>query len=55
MSREKEKELPRVREILKALPWLASVWQKTRHWVAWEEETSSHIVALNIFDYLKIR
>ena len=28
---------------------------KARHWVTREEETSSHIVALTIFDYLKIR
>ena len=33
VSREKEKEVPRVREKLKAWPWLASVWQKARHWV----------------------
>ena len=55
VSREKEKEVPRVREKLKAWPWLASVWQKARHWVAREEETSSHIVALIILAYLKIR
>ena len=55
MAKGKEKAVPRVREELKAWPWLASVWQKTRHWVAREEETSSHIVAVDIFDYLKIR
>ena len=44
VSREK-KEVPRVREKLKAWPWLARVWQKARHWVDMEEETSSHIVA----------
>ena len=55
VSREKEKEVPRVRQKLKDLPWLASVWQKARHWVAREEDTSSHIVALIILAYLKIR
>ena len=69
VSREKKKEVSRVREKLKARPWLgrtqpvsfghvrsdtgwdglglgwlASVWQKARHWVAIEEETPSHIV-----------
>ena len=48
VSREKEKELPRLREKLNAWPWLASVWQKTRHWDAREEDASSHIVALVI-------
>ena len=54
MSREKEKVVPREREKLKAWPWLASVWQKAKHWVAIEEETASHTVASNIFDYLKV-
>ena len=31
VSREKEKVEPMVREKLKALPWLASAWQKARH------------------------
>ena len=37
VSREKEKEVPRVREKLKAWPWLASVRRKARHWVAREQ------------------
>ena len=55
MSREKEKAVPRMREKLRAWPWLASVCQKARHWVTREEDTSSHILAVDIFDYLKIR
>jgi hypothetical protein len=31
VSREKEKLEPTVREMLKAVPWLASAWQKARH------------------------
>jgi hypothetical protein len=30
-SREEEKVEPMVREKVKALPWLASAWQKARH------------------------
>ena len=33
----KEKVDPILRQKLKSLPWLASVWQKARHWDAREE------------------
>ena len=34
VSREKEKSEPMVRENLKAVPWLLSAWQKSRHLLA---------------------
>ena len=34
VAREKEKEVPRVREKLKVLLWLASAWQNSRHLLA---------------------
>ena len=37
VSREKEKEEPMEMEKLKAVPWLVSVWQKSRHFVTREE------------------
>ena len=37
VSREKEKAEPIEREKLKALPWLASVWQKSKYLVAKED------------------
>ena len=36
-SREKEKSEPREREKEKAIPWLASAWQKSMHLMAKEE------------------
>ena len=40
VSREKQKSEPSVRENLKALPWLVSVWQKSKHLVAKEASLS---------------
>ena len=54
-SLTREKEVPRVTEKLKTWPWPAIVWQKARHLVARVDETSLHIVALIILDYLKLR
>ena len=34
LSKKKDKEVPRVREKVKVLFWLASAWQKSRHLVA---------------------
>ena len=34
VSREKEKSEPMARENLKAVPWLLSAWQKSRHLLA---------------------
>ena len=34
VSREKEKSEPMARENLKAVPWLLSAWQKSKHLVA---------------------
>ena len=50
MSREKEKVELILREKVKALPWLASAWQKAKHWEV-REESSSHIVAAAIFTF----
>ena len=44
VSREKEKLELILREKLKALPWLASAWQKAKHWDA-KEESSPHMVS----------
>ena len=44
VSREKEKLELILREKLKALPWLASAWQKAKHWDA-KEEPSPHMVS----------
>ena len=33
-SREKEKSEPTEREKVKAIPWLASAWQKSMHLIA---------------------
>ena len=41
VSREKEKEELMVRLKLKSLPWLASVWQKARHWDTREDSIAS--------------
>ena len=46
VSREKEKAEPIEREKLKALPWLASVWQKSKHLVAKEDSLSPTAVIL---------
>ena len=46
VSREKEKAEPIEREKLKALPWLASVWQKSKHLVTKEESLSPTAVIL---------
>ena len=40
VSREKEKLDPREREKEKAIPWLASAWQKSMHLMAKGESTS---------------
>ena len=40
VSREKLKSDPSVRENLKALPWLVSAWQKSKHLVAKEVSLS---------------
>ena len=42
--REKEKVDPILREKLKALPWLASAWQKAKHCNA-KEDSSPHMVS----------
>ena len=46
MSREKEKEEPMEREILKVCPMLVSAWQKSRHLVTRVE--SSLLTAADI-------
>ena len=46
VSREKEKVEPIEREKLKALPWLASVWQRSKHLVAKEVSLSPTAVIL---------
>ena len=48
-SREKEKEEPILREKLKAKPWLANVWQRSRHLVAKEDSHSPTAVILVYF------
>ena len=40
VSREKQKSEPSERENLKALPWLVSAWQKSKHLVAKEASLS---------------
>ena len=50
LSREKENLESMLREKLKALPWLASAWQKAKHWEV-REDSSSHIVAAAIFTF----
>ena len=49
MSREKEKAELIEREKLKAKPWPASVWQKSRHLAAKEESLSPTAVILVYF------
>ena len=51
VSREKLKSgpSPSTRENLKALPWLVSVWQKSKHLMAKEELASSTAVILVCF------
>ena len=44
VSREKEKVDSILREKLKALPWLASAWQKAKHCDA-KEDSSPHMVS----------
>ena len=39
VSREKEKVESILREKVMALPWLANVWQKAKHWDAKEESS----------------
>jgi len=46
VSREKEKADPIEREKLKALPWLVSLWQKSKHLVAKEESLSIAVILL---------
>ena len=46
VSREKENVEPIEREKLKALPWLASAWQKSKHLDAKEESLSTTAVIL---------
>ena len=48
-SREKEKVEPILREKLKAKPWLANVWQRSRHLVAKEDSHSPTAVILVYF------
>ena len=48
-SSEKEKEEPILRQKLKAKPWWASVWQRSRHLVAKEESLSPTAVILVYF------
>ena len=50
VSKEKEKAELIVREKLNALPWLASAWQKAKHWNA-REVSSSQSVAAAIFTF----
>ena len=45
--REKLKVEPMVREKVKAWPWLASVWQRSRHLEAKEELSSPTEVIFN--------
>ena len=45
-SREKEKEEPILREKLKAKPWPASVWQRSRHLADKEESISPTAVTV---------
>ena len=49
VSREKEKEEPMEMEKLKAVPWLVSVWQKSRHFVTREESFSSTAVISSLY------
>ena len=46
-SREKEKVESILREKLKALPWLANAWQKTKHCDAREESSPFSLFLLN--------
>ena len=46
VSREKEKAEPIEREKLKALPWLVSIWQKSKHLKAKEESLSTAVILL---------
>ena len=48
-SREKEKVEPILREKMKTKPWLANVWQRSRHLVAKEESLSPTAVILVYF------
>ena len=50
VSNEKVKVEPMVSEKVKALFWLASAWQKAKHWEV-REDSSSHIVAAAIFTF----
>ena len=49
VSKEKEKEVPRVREKVKVLLWLASAWQKSRHLVAMLKSFTSVADILELF------
>jgi len=49
VSKEKEKVEPMVMDSLKSLPWRASAWQKSRHWVAREESATLTAVILVYF------
>ena len=53
VSKEKAKVEPMVMEILKSLPWRASAWQKSRHWVAKEESDSLTAVIFVYFWIIK--
>ena len=48
-SREKEKVEPTEREKLKAKPWPANTWQRSRHLAAKEESLSPTAVILVCF------
>ena len=54
VSREKLKSGPSTRENLKALPWLVSVWQKSKHLVAKEASLSPTAVIFQETSELKI-
>ena len=54
VSREKLKSGPSTRENLKALPWLVSAWQKSKHLVAKEASLSPTAVIFQETSELKI-
>ena len=49
VSKEKVKEEPMVMENLNTLPWPASAWQKSRHWVVREELVSLTAVIFAVY------
>ena len=46
VSREKEKVESILREKVKALPWLANVWQKAKHWDPKEDSSPCSVAAV---------